>query len=445
MEKYHKNPRTLTKKQGDSLRASLEELGDLSGIVHDVNSDEIVGGNQRSEIMNVNLCEIELAYEWDAPDVQGTLAGGYLLWKGKRYAYRRVSWTPEQCEKANVVANKAGGNWDFDILANDFELTDLLEWGFEPFELGIEEPKPKAGDDTAPQMNRADELRVKWGVELGQIWQLGAHRIICGDSTDVNVVVRLMAGEDAEMVWTDPPYGVGIGVKNARLNALDYYGRDGGDLLNDALSEPEISEMLTDAFRCAASVCKPGGAWYITGPPGPLHVLTGKVLKDMGIWRQTITWVKNSPTIVPMTVDYRWQAEPVFYGWLPGAGHRFYGGRSQSTVWEIDRPHASPEHPTMKPLELVERAVRNSSNADELVYDPFVGSGTTIIACENLGRKCMAVELAPGYVAVSLERWSEHTGHTPLLLQDGQPTAQPDLLRPDHDVFEGVAMPMLDN
>ena len=136
-KEYHKNPRQITGKQFERLADTLEILGDLSGIVHDLNSDEIIGGNQRSRVFDINKCEIVLTEEHSEPDRQGTVALGYVIWQGAKYGYRQVRWTPEQCEMANVVANKAGGAWDFDILANEFEMDDLLAWGFEPFELGL--------------------------------------------------------------------------------------------------------------------------------------------------------------------------------------------------------------------------------------------------------------------------------------------------------------------
>ena len=137
MKLYSKNPRQITDKQQDQLREWLEELGDLSGIVHDLNTDEIVGGNQRSRVINVNECEIELLVTNEEPDAQGTVAHGFIVWEGNRYSYRQVKWTPKQCEKANIVANKAGGEWDWDILANEFEMPDLLDWGFKEGELGL--------------------------------------------------------------------------------------------------------------------------------------------------------------------------------------------------------------------------------------------------------------------------------------------------------------------
>jgi len=137
MQPYSKNPRQITHKQMDDLKKTLAELGDLSGIVHDLNSDQIIGGNQRSRAMDVNTCEIELTHTAQEPDEQGTVALGFIVWQGKRYAYRRVRWTQKQCERANIIANKAGGSWDYDVLANEFDLIDLFDWGFEHRELSM--------------------------------------------------------------------------------------------------------------------------------------------------------------------------------------------------------------------------------------------------------------------------------------------------------------------
>ena len=137
MKYYSKNPRTINKRQFTDLEKWLRELGDLSGIVHDLNSDEIISGNQRGRVFDINSCKIVLTEELDEPDAQGTVAMGYVVWDGQRYGYRAVRWTPRQAEQANIVANKAGGEWDWDILANQFDVPDLLDWGFTDFEFGI--------------------------------------------------------------------------------------------------------------------------------------------------------------------------------------------------------------------------------------------------------------------------------------------------------------------
>ena len=304
----------------------------------------------------------------------------------------------EEFEKGDLSADFGLGDGEFDAL--------LAEFG-----MGEEEAV-----DPGPQIDKADELREKWGVELGQLWQLGEHRLVCGDCTDAAVVERLMDGEKAEMVWTDPPYGVAVGDKNKFLNSIAPSNRIEENLENDTLDEPKLAKMLCAAFDNAMAHCTAGAAWYVAAPPGPLHILFGQVLKDRKIWRQTIQWVKNNATFSPMGVCYHWQAEPIFFGWMPNGAHRYYGGRTQTTVWEIDRPSKSPEHPTMKPVELVGRAVENSSLAGEIVYDPFAGSGTTGIACQNLGRKARMVEISPAYCAVILQRWADMTGKMPVLI-----------------------------
>ena len=142
---YHKNPRQITASQYEALAIDLAELGDLGGVVHDLNSDEIIGGNQRGRVFDINACDVTLTEVLEEPDEQGTVAHGYVIWKGHKYAYRQVRWTPRQAEHANIVANKRGGSWDFDILADNFEQDDLLAWGFEPFELGAKDYDLDAG------------------------------------------------------------------------------------------------------------------------------------------------------------------------------------------------------------------------------------------------------------------------------------------------------------
>ena len=163
MKNYHKNPRQIKDRQFSDLRAWLLELGDLSGIVHDLNTDEVISGNQRMRAIDIARCEIVLTEGPHDPDAQGTVAHGYVLWQGAKYNYRQVRWTAEQCEKANIVANKAGGSWDFDILANEWEKDDLLEWGFELEELGIyDNPDFKEYDESA-----ADDVEMVECPECG--------------------------------------------------------------------------------------------------------------------------------------------------------------------------------------------------------------------------------------------------------------------------------------
>ena len=315
-------------------------------------------------------------------------------------------------EEATLLAvednrsSEVGLSWDAGVLAGLAEEMDLSAL-FRDDELAaifaeIEQPMPGAGGDEFDPTPAEGPTRT----QLGDLWVIGPHRLLVGDCTDPLNVGRLFGDAKAEMIWTDPPYGVAIGDKNKYLNSIARSNRVEENLENDTLDENGLLDMLRGAFGLAAGHCLAGGAWYVAAPPGPLHIIFGQALKELDIWHQTIQWVKNNATFAPLGVDYHWRAEPIFYGWLPGAGHRYYGGRQQDTVWEIDRPVASPDHPTMKPIELVQRAVENSSRRGEIAYDPFLGSGTTLIAAHRTGRRCYGMEISPRYADVILKRAS---------------------------------------
>jgi DNA modification methylase len=260
-------------------------------------------------------------------------------------------------------------------------------------------------------MDEGAALREKWGVETGQVWLLGEHRLMCGDSTKAEDVARLMGGEKASCMWTDPPYGVGYVGKT----------KDALTMQNDGAGN--LSELLMAALTNADKILIGSAPFYIAHPAGALQVVFLRVVEAIG-WRihEQLIWVKDS--MVLGHSDYHYKHEPILYGWTSGGGRagrgnhegsHWYGDNSRVTVFEIPRPKASEEHPTMKPVELVEAHVGNSSRIDEVIYDPFLGSGTTIIACERLGRKCRAIEISPAYCAVAIQRWAEMTGGSPKL------------------------------
>jgi site-specific DNA-methyltransferase (adenine-specific) len=239
----------------------------------------------------------------------------------------------------------------------------------------------------------------------GDLWLLGEHRLLCGDSTKAEEVARLMDGAKTDLVWTDPPYGVDL----TRTQAIPARRRpDRAEITNDALGLEGTTNLLRASLGAALSVTRPGGAWYVTAPHGPIGMAFSVVLAELGVWRHSLVWVKD--TLVMGRGDYHYRHEPIYYGWAPGASHHAVVARDQDSVWEVPRPKASPEHPTMKPVALVERALINSSNPHDGVYDPFLGSGTTLIACERLGRRCYAMELEPRYVDVAVRRWESFTG-----------------------------------
>lgn len=245
-------------------------------------------------------------------------------------------------------------------------------------------------NDDAPPLDRGPAQSV-----LGQVYDLGPHRLVCGDSRSLEVVRAVMGDRLADVVFTDPPYGVA------------YKGQTTGlTIENDDLDEDALGELLRAAFVVAMSVCRPGAAWYVAAPAGPLFQVFSVPLKELKIWRQTICWVKDA--LVLGRSDYHYRHEAIFYGWLPNAPHQRHRlkSRTEDTVWEVPRPRRSVEHPTMKPVELVERAIVNSSHEGDVILDFFAGSGSTLIAAAAQGRVARCVELDPHYADVIRRRWT---------------------------------------
>jgi len=261
--------------------------------------------------------------------------------------------------------------------------------------------------DPPAQVDRAAELQAKWGTQAGQAWQIGPHRLVCGDCREKAVVGRLWAdgGPKLRMVWTDPPYGVDYAAKNAYLNRSDRGNRIQTPIENDKLTAGETGVMFKQALEIARQFAVPGAACYATVPAGPSLVHFIQAFTAAGFtYRAQLTWVKHH--FVIGMADYHHRYEPILYGWLPDAAHYFTDDRTQDDVFEIDKPQLSEFHPTTKPVELIARMVRNSSCEGEVVYDPFCGSGSTILAAHQLGRIGYGCELNAGYVAVELERLS---------------------------------------
>ncbi len=242
-------------------------------------------------------------------------------------------------------------------------------------------------------------------VQRGDIWQCGEHRVMCGDSREMENVASLMAEKQAAMMWTDPPYGVGYVGKTKQAMTLS----------ND---DGEVASLLGAVFVQANASLRANARIYLAAPPGPLNVTFRLAFQAIGwAFHQGLIWVKD--TMVLGHSDHHIRHEDILYGWKPGPGRpgrgnhkgaEWYGGNDQTTVFEIPRPKRSSEHPTMKPVALVEANLRNSSRRDDLILDLFLGSGTTLIACERLGRVCYGMEIESRYVQVAIERWQNYTG-----------------------------------
>lgn len=426
MKQYHKNPRVISDDDLDDLRRWLEELGDLSGVVHDLNSDEIIGGNQRGRVFDINQCEIVLVEGPHEPDGQGTVAHGFVVWQGARYAYRQVRWTARQAEKANIVANQAGGDWDAVILASEFQAADLVEWGFEKGELeallraaGVD-GQPALGEpgDAEPQIERAEELAAEWGVAQGQTWRLPSrvegqfHLLACGDCTDAAVVQQLMGGQRAALFATDPPYLVDYDGMNhpqgwqASQKKRQTKNKDWSATYKDWDASSQ-GEELYERFIAAAveHAIAENAAWYCWHASRRQAMLEAVWERHGAFVHQQIVWFKDRPVLTRSW--YMWQHEPCFFGWVKGKKPRRVVDEWIGSVWSFPTQAAfeATDHPTAKPLPLFEIPIRQHTEPGELCYEPFSGSGTQIIAAENLGRQCRAVEIAPPFVAVALDRY----------------------------------------
>ena len=245
----------------------------------------------------------------------------------------------------------------------------------------------------------------------GEIYALGNHRLMCGDATSKDDMTALMRGERADMVFTDPPYSVGIGKKNRALQSVQPSERIVSDIESDNVSVEETAKTVwKPAFELIGSTLKDGGSYYVTAPQGGDQMMMMMMMMQGSIpCKHELIWVKNQPTFSMGRLDYDYKHEPILYGWK--GKHAFVGsGEFTKSIWEVDRERKCDMHPTMKPVRLVANAILNSSQTDAFVLDPFGGSGTTLIACEQLGRMCYMMEIDPIYVDVIIVRWEKLTG-----------------------------------
>jgi site-specific DNA-methyltransferase (adenine-specific) len=309
--------------------------------------------------------------------------------------------TDEQRRAYGLAHNKTAemSEWDFDML--DIELEDILDIDMEAFgfEFDVEEPEEAIEDDYDGEL--PEEPKSK----LGDVYQLGRHRLMCGDSTNLTDVQKLMGDDLADLLLTDPPYNV------------DYEGKtkDKLKIENDKMDNDNFRQFLVDAFSNADMVMKHGAVFYIWHADSEGYNFRGACF-DVG-WkvRQCIIWNKN--TMVMGRQDYQWKHEPCLYGWKDGAGHLWASDRKQTTVINFDKPSRNALHPTMKPIPLFDYQIKNNTKGDDIVLDLFGGSGTTMMACEQNGRRAYTMEFDPRYVDVIIERWEQFTGQKAVLVE----------------------------
>lgn len=425
---YARNSLKHPPDQVASIAASIEQFGMAGAIV--VRKNTIAKGHGTLAAIRSILAKGKAIYP-----IPGESAGAEPYPPGCVPVLDASGWTDSQFRAYVITDNQTGrsADWDMDALAGEVRALEQMEFdttvlGFDVDEmdriLGVR--KGKTDPDLVPPSEATLVSRS------GDVWILGKHRLMCGDSRKHDQMATLMKGDFANMVFTDPPYGVNIisrvgtrGVANstARIQSGSNAGVAGGlGIENDDLTLAQLTDFLSEVFDQTFMFSRPGAAWYICAPSNTISLAFSIVLEKIGVWKHTIVWVKDS--LVLGRADYHYRHEPIYYGWKPGGPHHAVTDRKQDTVWEFPRPKKSLEHPTMKPVELVIRAITNSSNVDELVLEQFSGSGTTIVACEQTGRRCYAMELMQKYVDVGVRRWQNFTGATAFLEGDGRTFAE---------------------
>lgn len=392
------NPRQWTKAQLDNLKASIEETPELleaRGCIVDYHEGKYVclGGNMRyAACKALGMSELPC----------------YVVPEGTTIL-----------KKKEIVAKDNGsfGDWDYDALANEWGDLDLAGWGVSiPPEWGAAAADAAETDSREGQAQDDEfdekEAQIEKKCSKGDIWRLGEHRLMCGDSTDEAAIKRLMDGDKADMVFTDPPYGVSIGDKNAALNSVQKAGRCCKNIENDTLSADELYPILVKAMTNARLSCKEDACYFVTSPQGGELGLMMMMMKDAGLpVRHMLVWEKNSATFSLGRLDYDYQHEPIFYTWTK-KHHNYRKGQYRTTIWKYDKPRKCDLHPTMKPVELVANCLNDATKAGDIALDVFGGSGTTMIACEQLGRRARLIELDPHYCDVIIARWEKFTGMT---------------------------------
>ena len=360
------NPRVIKDEAFNKLVQSIKDFPKMMALRPMVVDDNltVLGGNMRLRALQ------HLGYK-DIPD---------------EWVKRASGLTEEEQKQFIIKDNVSVGDWDWDTLANEWDVQDLKDWGLEmPADWGVERVEAKEDDYEIP-----DEIETD--IVVGDIFEIGEHRLLCGSSTQTDTWKRLMGDELADLVITDPPYNVAYtgGTKDALT------------MKNDSMADGDFYQFLYDFYTALGSYTKAGGAWYVWHADSE-GANFRKAMADAGIMvKQCLIWVKNA--LVMGRQDYQWKHEPCLYGWKEGAAHSWYSDRKQTTVLNFERPQRNAEHPTMKPIPLIAYLIGNSSKAGDIVCDGFGGSGTTMVASEQMNRRCRMMELDPKYCQVIVDR-----------------------------------------
>ena len=359
------NPRTIKDEKFEKLVKSLTEFPDMlekRPLICFTDTDQklvVLGGNMRLKAAkHIGLKELPVILADD--------------------------WTEEQKAEFLIKDNVGFGEWNWEELKSDWDVEQLNDWGLDIPDFKHEE-EAEEDDYEIPE-------HLKTDIVLGDIFEIGQHRLICGDSTQTDTFAKLFENQLADLVVTDPPYNV----------AYEGKTKDAMTIQNDSMSDESFYQFLYDFYTALGSYTKAGGAWYVwhADSEGANFRLA---MKKSGIMvKQCLIWVKNS--MVMGRQDYQWKHEPCLYGWKEGAAHGWYSDRKQTTILEFERPSRNAEHPTMKPIPLIAYQISNISKQGDIVADAFGGSGTTMVAAHQLNRKAYLVEFDPKYCQVIVDR-----------------------------------------
>lgn len=380
----------------EKLKASILSFGNVEPVVWNRSTGNVVGGHQRLRVLlDLGVTESEVSV---------------------------VELSEVDEKRLNIALNKITGEWDDEKLTS--LLADLTAGGADVYPTGFDEQelssmfadltKAAAHDD---DFDLTAALEKASFVKRGDVWTVGRHRLMCGDATSVEDVATLMDGKKANLILTDPPYGV------------SFKSSDGLTIQNDSIKGDDFYRFLLQSLTNMVAHLEPGGAAYV------FHADTEglnfrRAFIDAGLHLAGVCiWVKNS--LVLGRSDYQWQHEPVLYGFLQNGKHRWYSDRRQTTIWNYDKPKRNENHPTSKPLDLIGYPISNSTQENAIVLDTFGGSGSTLMACEQLGRICCTMELDEKYASVILRRYAEGSGDTSGIhvLRDGESIPYADLVK----------------
>ena len=384
-----RNYRTHNKKNLDLIKKSVKEVGLARSIVID-NENNIICGNGLTSTLDKNT------------PIQIIETDGSQLVVVKR---TDLNTDDEKRKQLAIMDNSTSDSSEFDLesLQADFDVEQLQDWGLDVEFESLEEKE--IIEDEVPE-----EVETK--CKLGDIWQLDSHRLMCGDSTSITDVEKLMNGAKADLLFTDPPYGVSYENKTKEVLKSKNYTK----IANDDLKLEDFKLFLEDVFKNAYVSLKETASYYVFScQGGDQEMMMMMMMRECGMpCRHQLIWVKDAPVFSMGRLDYDYKHEPILYGWIKK--HNFQRkGEQDKSVWEYART-ANKLHPTMKPIELICNALNNSTVKGELILDLFGGSGSTLIACEQLDRKCYMMELDPKYCDVILQRWENLTGKKAELL-----------------------------